>query len=137
MIFRRLADLVLLAHFAFVVFVALGGLVALRWPKVAWAHLPAAAWGAAVEFTGWRCPLTLLENALRIRGGGLAYAGDCIDHYVAAVIYPHDLTRAIQFALGAAVLILNTAIYWRLVTGQRRAAREAWPDGRRVQPEEG
>ncbi len=137
MIFRRLADLVLLVHFAFVLFVALGGLLALRWPRVAWAHLPAAAWGATVEFTGWRCPLTVLENALRIHGGGVGYAGDCLDHYVAAVIYPHDLTRAIRVALGAAILILNTAIYWRLVSEQRRAARLGWPDGRGAQPEEG
>ena len=121
MIFRWLADLVLLVHFAFALFVALGGLLALRWARVAWVHLPAAAWGATIEFAGWVCPLTVLENAWRVRGGGVGYSGDCLGHYVAAVVYPHMLTRTIQVALGAAVLILNTAIYWRLVARRRPA----------------
>lgn len=125
MIFRRLADLVLLVHVSFVLFVAVGGLLALKWPKVAWAHLPAAAWGATVEFAGLVCPLTVLENALRVRGGELGYAGDCISHYVAEIIYPHDLTRGIQVALGLALVALNAAIYWRLAR-QRRAVPPAW-----------
>ena len=116
MIFRVLADLILTLHLAFVLFVILGGLLALRWPRVARVHVPVALYGALIEFVGFGCPLTPLENAMRRRGGGAAYQGDFIDHYVTATIYPHGLTRNAQFALGAAVLVLNAAIYtvwWR------------------------
>ena len=116
MIFRVLADLVLTLHFAFVFFVILGGLLALRWPKVAWVHIPVALYGAFIEFAGFVCPLTPLENTLRHRGGEAGYRGDFIDHYITAAIYPQGLTRNTQFVLGAAVLLLNAAVYtvwWR------------------------
>ena len=116
MIFRVLADLVLTLHFAFVFFVILGGLLALRWPNVAWVHIPVALYGAFIEFVGFVCPLTPLENALRHRGGEAGYRGDFIDHYITAAIYPQGLTRNTQFVLGAAVLLLNAAVYavwWR------------------------
>jgi Protein of Unknown function (DUF2784) len=123
MIYRRLADLVLLAHAAFVLFVVFGGLVVLRRPRAAWAHLPAVAWGALVEFAGWICPLTLLENALRMRGGEVGYAGDFLGHVLSSLVYPAALTRGIQLGLGATVLLLNTAIYWRLLLRRRAAER--------------
>lgn len=122
MIFRRLADGVLLLHLAFLLFVTLGGWLALRRPRMAWIHLPLAAWGVFVEYAGVVCPLTPLENYLRQRGGEASYAGGFIDHYITAVLYPMGLTRAMQIALGSAVLALNVAIYWRVIR-KTRAAR--------------
>lgn len=119
MIWRILADAVLFLHLAFVLFVVLGGLLVLRWPRLAWLHLPAAAWGALIEFGGWICPLTYLENSLRWRGGGHGYGGGFIEQYLTAAIYPSGLTRSIQVALGAFVIAINVAVYW-LVWRRRR-----------------
>jgi hypothetical protein len=105
------ADLIVLMHFAFVIFVVSGGLLALRWPRAAWLHLPAAAWGAAIEFFGWICPLTPLENALRQAGGAGAYGGDFVARYLLPVLYPAGLTAQIQILLGIGVLVINIAIY--------------------------
>ena len=118
---RLAADAVLLAHFAFVLFVVLGGMLVLRWPKLALAHVPAALWGAAVELFGWICPLTPLEVALRRAAGEAGYSGDFVEHYLASALYPNDLTREMQFTLGIAVVVLNIAIY--LVVIQRTRAR--------------
>ena len=109
--YRALADLVLVVHFAFVAFVIFGGVLALRWPRVAWIHLPIALYGAAVEFIGFVCPLTPLEVALRQRGGQAGYAGGFIDHYIAAALYPTGLTRQVQLILGAALVALNVVVY--------------------------
>ena len=114
-----LADLVLLAHLAFVAFALLGGLLVLRWPRAAWFHLPCAAWAGFVEFAGIVCPLTPLEIRLRWLGGETGYAGDFIGHYVTAVLYPAGLTRGLQIALGSLVLVLNLAVYWRVVSRRR------------------
>ena len=111
MIFRWLADGVLVVHLAFVLFVVLGGLAALRWPRVAWVHVPVALYGAAIEFIGFVCPLTPLEVWLRRRGGEAGYEGGFIEHYVTATLYPTGLTREVQLALGTAVLLLNAAVY--------------------------
>ena len=111
MIYGFLADLVLVVHLAFVVFVVVGGLFALRWPRAAWIHLPAAAWGALIEFAGWVCPLTPLENRLRALAGRAGYAGGFIEHYVVPILYPGALTREIQIGLGVAVVLLNAAVY--------------------------
>ena len=119
-----LADVVLAAHFLFVVFVVLGGLLVLRWPKLAWMHVPAAAWGAAIEFFGWICPLTPLENDLRARDGQAGYEGDFVARYLMPVLYPEGLTRDAQFVLGGFVLVLNLAIYAGLL-GRRRQMRSA------------
>jgi nitrate reductase gamma subunit len=116
MIFRGAADLVLLVHLAFVLFVVLGGLLALRWPWVAWVHVPVALYGAAIEFIGFICPLTPLEVSLRRRGGEAGYEGGFIEHYVTATLYPTGLTREVQLVLGATVLVLNGIVYfiwWR------------------------
>jgi hypothetical protein len=111
LIYRALADLLVLFHLAFVVFVVLGGLLVLRWPKAAWAHIPAAVWGVLIEYAGWICPLTPLENSLRMRGGEAGYSGGFIEHYVLPTLYPAGLTRGTQIALGSAVLCLNLAAY--------------------------
>lgn len=113
-IWRLLADATLVLHLAFIAFVVLGGLIVLRVPGLAWLHLPAVAWGAITEFLGLVCPLTPLENWLRHRGGEAGYAGDFIEHYVTALIYPEGLTRNIQYLLGAFAIAVNVVIYWRL-----------------------
>lgn len=116
MLYRLLADLVVLIHFGFVLFVVLGGLLALRWPRAAWVHLPAALWGAGIEFAAGICPLTPLENHLRRLGGESGYSGGFVEHYVLPVLYPDGLTRGVQLALGTFVLLLNIVVYtivWR------------------------
>ena len=116
MIYRALADLVLIAHLGFVLFVMLGALLALRWPKVIWLHGPAAVWGAFVEFTGRLCPLTPLEVWLRERGGEAGYAGGFVEHYLVPLLYPADLTTNVQLALGSLVVVVNAGLYgwlWR------------------------
>ena len=116
MIWRALADLVLLLHLCFILFVILGGVLALRWPRLASVHIPVALYGALIEFAGFICPLTPLENSFRRRGGEAGYEGGFIDHYVAAAIYPQGLTRTAQLVLGVAVLVINGVVYtiwWR------------------------
>lgn len=112
--YRLLADLVLILHLAFVVFVLCGGLLMLKWRWIAWLHLPAAFWGAVVEFTGWICPLTPLENWLRAQGGQATYSSDFIAQYLLPLLYPDNLTRGIQLLLGTMVVVLNAAVYWWL-----------------------
>lgn len=116
-----MADLVVLIHFAFVLFVVFGGLLALRWPRVMYLHLPAALWGAFIELAGGICPLTPLENSLR-RGAGLAgYEGGFVEHYILPVLYPAELTRNVQLVLGAIVILVNLAIYTSVIARRRRA----------------
>lgn len=117
---RLAADAVALLHLAFVLFVAFGGLLVWRWPRLVWLHLPAVGWGALVEFTGWICPLTPLENHLRRVVGEAGYAGGFIDHYLWPLLYPAGLTREGQWALGAGVLILNGAVYGVLLARRWR-----------------
>jgi hypothetical protein len=121
MIFRWLADGVALFHAAFVLFVILGGLLVLRWPRIAWLHVPAAIWGVLIEYSGWICPLTPLENALRERAGQAGYSGGFIEHYVLGALYPAGLTREVQFVLGALVVIINGLVYGSLWMRRRRS----------------
>ncbi|HEY2065851.1 MAG TPA: DUF2784 domain-containing protein [Gemmatimonadaceae bacterium] len=118
--YRLAADAVLVVHLAFVLFVVLGGLLALRWPGLAWVHVPVALYGAVIEFVGFVCPLTPLEVRLRRLGGEAGYRGGFIEHYVTAALYPNGLSREVQFALGVVVLLVNGAIY--VVWNRRRAA---------------
>jgi hypothetical protein len=115
-----LADAVLLLHLVFVLFVLFGGLLALKWPKAIWLHLPAAIWGTFVEFSGWVCPLTPLEIRLREQGGASGYADDFIGHYLQALLYPESLSRNTQFIFGTVALLVNGAIYFRLWRSGRR-----------------
>ena len=108
---HRLADLVVLFHFTFVLFVLLGGLLILKWRWVTWLHLPAAVWGALIEFTGWICPLTPLEQWLREAGGGHGYQSGFIESYVLPLLYPTGLTGKTQIVLGLLVLLLNGGVY--------------------------
>jgi hypothetical protein len=111
-------------HLAFVLFVVLGGLLVLRWPRIAWLHLPAAIWGVLIEYSGWICPLTPLENSFRARGGEIGYSGSFIEHYIRAVLYPAGLTRATQVALGTLLLILNLAAYSVVISRKRLASHD-------------
>jgi polyferredoxin len=111
MVYQLLADLVLGLHFLFIVFAVAGGVLALRWRWMPWLHLPALAWGAAVEFTGWLCPLTPLENALRRAAGTATYTESFIEQYLLPLVYPGGLTREWQLALGGLLLAVNAAIY--------------------------
>jgi hypothetical protein len=108
---RLAADAVLVAHLAFILFASLGALLALRWRWIPFVQLPAAAWGSFVEATGRLCPLTFLENALRMRAGASGYSEGFIEHYLLALIYPAGLTHEIQLALAVAIVVLNVAIY--------------------------
>ncbi|MEM7397091.1 MAG: DUF2784 domain-containing protein [Verrucomicrobiota bacterium] len=116
MIYRLLADGVLLFHFAFILFGLFGGLLILRRRIFLWIHLPVVAWIVAIEFVGWICPLTPLENRLRAAGGEAGYQGGFVEHYILPIIYPAGLTRNIQIVLGLIALGINGLIYglvWR------------------------
>ena len=123
MIYRLLADLVFLAHLAFVVFVVLGGIAVWWRPKLAWLHVPAFAWGALIEFAGWICPLTPWEQSLRRLAGEKGYAGGFVEHYLFPVLYPDGLTRDVQIALGVLVLVINTVAYALILRRARRRDR--------------
>jgi hypothetical protein len=114
MLFQGLADLVVLGHLAFIVFVVLGGALARRWRWIPWVHLPALLWGALLEFCGWMCPLTPLENWLGRAGGAPEYPGSFVEQYVLPIVYPAALTRELQVALGLFVCLVNAAIYFHL-----------------------
>ena len=124
MVLIVLADLVVVVHLAFVAFIVLGGLLVFRWRQVAWLHVPAAIWGTAIEFAGWICPLTPLENWLRARAGGTSYQGGYVEHYLLTALYPSGLTRGDQLVLGALVLGLNLTIY-ALVLARVRCSRSS------------
>lgn len=109
---RVLADLVVVMHVAFIVFVLIGGLLASRWRWMPVVHLPAVLWGAAVELFGWVCPLTPLENLLRRAGGGEGYSVNFIEWYLVPVVYPAGLTRELQLFLGVTVVAVNAVIYF-------------------------
>lgn len=114
-----LADLILCMHAGFVLFVILGGLLVLKWRWIAWLHLPAAVWGATVEFSGWVCPLTPLENWLREQAGETGYRSDFVAYYLLPILYPDNLTRDVQLMLGTVVLAINVSVYGWLLRRSR------------------
>ena len=117
MLYRIAADLVVATHFAFVLYVVLGGVFALKWKRSAWVHIPTAVRGVVIEFAGWVCPLTPLENWLREKGGAPGYSGSFVEHYLEPLLYPAALTRGLQIAFGVFALIVNFGVYgyviWR------------------------
>lgn len=126
MLHRLAADGVVLFHFGFILFVVAGWALALRWPYVIVLHLPAALWGALIEFGGWTCPLTPIENALREQAGEAGYHGGFVAHYVTRIIYPAGLTRSAEVILGVLVVCVNLIGYGIFV-----ARRRAGPGARR------
>ena len=122
MVYRALADLVLVLHLVFIVFVVAGGLLALRWRWAPLVHLPAALWGVFLEVSGGVCPLTPLESALRRVAGDSGYSGGFIEHYLIPIIYPEALTHPMQILLAGWVVLANALVYsfiWR----RHRSAR--------------
>jgi len=122
MLFGMLADLLVVIHLAFILFVVLGGLLVIRWPRLAFVHLPAAFWGALIEFGNWICPLTPLEQKLRLAVGEGSYSGSFVAQYLIPLVYPAGLTREIQLGLGLSLVFLNILIYGYLVL-KRKTAR--------------
>ena len=118
--YRILADVIVVVHLGFVLFVVLGGLLVLRWPRTAWAHIPAVCWGAWTEFAGVVCPLTPLENWLRQQSGRSPYTTTFVEHYVVPVLYPSSLTRHVQVVLGTFAVLINVAVYTIVVRRRRR-----------------
>jgi hypothetical protein len=123
MLLRLAADALVLLHLAFILFVLCGGLLLLRWPRLAWLHLPAVAWGATVELFHLLCPLTPWENQLRRAAGQAGYDGGFVEHYLIPLIYPAGLTPQIQLWLGGVVLLVNGVVYGWLIWRWRKRAR--------------
>ncbi|SDX09231.1 Protein of Unknown function [Pseudomonas syringae] len=117
--YRVAADAVVVFHLVFILFVLFGGLLMLRKPRLALLHIPAIAWGTAVEFLHLYCPLTPLENALRSQAGEQGYDGGFVEHYLIPLIYPAGLTPDIQLWLGAVVVVINVAVYGVLLVRHR------------------
>jgi len=109
--YRAGADLVVVVHLLVIGFVVGGVFLAWRWPRIIWAHIPAVVYGALVEFAGFTCPLTVLENDLRRRAGQAGYRGGFIAHYLVKVIYPPGLTRGMQIGLGVVVVLVAVIGY--------------------------
>ena len=120
MFYRILADLVVYIHLVFIVFALLGALSILRWHWILWLHLPALFWAVWIEFSGGICPLTPLENWLRVKGGQGGYEGDFVETYVLPILYPTSLTRDMQFLLGMLVIVINLAIYGFIIFNMKR-----------------
>ena len=121
MFYRVAADVTLVTHFLFIVFVVLGGLLVIRYRRIAWIHLPAAAWGVGIELAGAVCPLTTVENWLRRSAGDSGYTGGFVEHYIVPVIYPSGLTRSTQFWLAGVALSINLLIYGFICYRHRRS----------------
>lgn len=118
--YSLLADLTLLLHLGFILFVLAGAGLVWRWPRLAWLHLPAVAWGAWIEFSHGICPLTPLENHFRALASQATYGGDFIGRYLLPLIYPDSLTPTIQFLLGTLLLVVNIAFYTGLIRRWRQ-----------------
>jgi uncharacterized protein DUF2784 len=114
------AGLVVLVHFSFVLFVAAGALLSLKWRRAMWVHLPAVVWAAYIEFSGGICPLTPLENDFRAKAGLNYYSGDFVARYLFPVLYPEGLTRQAQMVIGLVVLAANLGLYIFVYTRRRR-----------------
>jgi hypothetical protein len=123
MIYRLLADLVLVLHFAFVIFAVFGGALVLRYPNMLKVHLLALSWAIVVQWADWVCPLTPLENYLRGLGGEAGYDGSFVEHFVLKILYPQELTPELRTMLGLALVIMNVAVYTFVMAGKRRQAR--------------
>ncbi|MFZ5470273.1 MAG: DUF2784 domain-containing protein [Myxococcota bacterium] len=120
MFYRLAADAVVVLHLAFIVFIVAGGFLTWRWPRLAFIHLPLAVWGVAVQWMGWVCPLTPLENVLRRAAGESGYTEGFVEHYIIPLVYSPGLTHGLQWAMGAVVLLANAVAYVGLVV--RRSA---------------
>jgi hypothetical protein len=119
---RLLADALVVLHLGFIVFVVAGGFAALRWPRIAWLHLPAVAWAIVVEATATICPLTPIENHWRRQAGDAGYPGGFVEHYLIPIVYPAGLTPRGQLALAFAVAAINLVVYVIVLRRRRTGA---------------
>ncbi|HSF67798.1 MAG TPA: DUF2784 domain-containing protein [Nitrospiraceae bacterium] len=126
MIYLLLANLVLMFHLTFVIFVLFGGLLVRKWRWLAWLHLPAATWGAAVEFGGWVCPLTTFENWLRAQAGETGYQSGFVADYLLPILYPDNLTHDFQLMLGMIVVAFIISMYGWLLRRPKVPVRSTW-----------
>jgi len=122
-LYQFLADTVLVAHLAFIIFVLAGGLLLLRWPRLVWLHVPAVVWAVFIEVAGWVCPLTPLENYFRALAGGLVYQDDFVARYLLPLIYPFSLTPAIQLMLAIGVIAINLIVYIVIIRMRKRTSQ--------------
>jgi hypothetical protein len=111
MLYRFAANAVMLLHYVFIAFVFVGGFLLRWWPGVIWLHLPVLIWAVGIASIGWTCPLTPLENRLRVAGGGIPYEGGFIEHYITARRYPDGLPRPVLALLGGCALALSLLAY--------------------------
>jgi hypothetical protein len=123
MMYRSMADLILLSHFAFALFALFGGLLVLRYRKLLWLHLAALLWAVVVQWANLVCPLTPLENLLRQYGGQTGYEAGFIEHYVSMLLYPDNLTLELRYVLGLVLIAVNAAIYGYILMSRRRSRR--------------
>ncbi len=124
MLFQIAADLMVVLHLGFIGFVMIGGFLVLRWWWVLFLHVPAAVWGALIEFQGWLCPLTPLELQLRQASGQTGYTGGFIEHYILPIVYPSNLTHEVQIVLGTFVVVINVAIYGWMIAQHKRSKKD-------------
>lgn len=120
MLYRIIADSLILIHFAFILFVVLGGVMILKYRWLVFAHVPAVVWAVLLEFRGWYCPLTDWENHYRRLAGQAAYSGGFIEHYLIPLIYPAQLTETIQILLGILVILINALTYLYVIRSLRK-----------------
>jgi hypothetical protein len=125
MLYSLAADLLVVIHLGFIFFVVFGGLLLLKWPRFVYVHIPAALWGALLEFFGWLCPLTPWEKQLRLAAGEEGYSVSFVEHYLLPVVYPPHLGRELQIVLGLFVVVINIAVYSWLFVRHRRSRRDA------------
>jgi len=128
MFFRLAADLLMIIHLSFIIFVITGGFLVLKWRSIMYLHIPAAVWGALIELQDWICPLTPLEQHLRQAGGQRAYSGGFVEHYVEPIVYPAGLTREMQILFGLVVIAVNLLAYGWLLIGRQRDKRAGQTD---------
>ena len=120
MIYRLLADILALAHLGFVIFVAVGCFLLLRWPRLIWIHAPMVIWGIAISILQWECPLTPLENWLRRAGGEAGFDGSFLDHYLMPVLYPPGLTPNKGLVIAFLLFVVNGLIYTHVFRSRNR-----------------
>ncbi|MBE9481209.1 MAG: DUF2784 domain-containing protein [Bacteroidetes bacterium] len=125
MLFRIAADLLVVIHFGFICFVVIGGFLVLKWRWVLFIHVPAAVWGALIEFQGWLCPITPLEQQLRQISGQSGYTGGFIEHYILPIVYPSYLTHEVQIILGTFVVVINIAVYGWIISKHIRNRKKS------------
>ena len=114
------ADLALIAHFAFIIFVVFGALLSIVSTKIIYLHVPALIWGIYIEITHSVCPLTYLENWFLEKANLSAYSESFIQHYLIPIVYPKNLTEDLQIYLAIVLMVANAIIYGLIIIKSQR-----------------